>query len=197
MSIVKILGITPAKICGVETGKIAKILGIENGMGSIPGPDGWSGNIITAGSGKDYENFKSAWDAAGNGDMILVYGNHDLTNNSVSLSSKKIFVRGMGESPEDTVLSLTTESSLGALLWLANGASGIFENIKLFYNYSWDGKGVIRLSGAQNAIFNKCHIYYSATAFINDVYHTTCGPERQRNIPPVHVDQGRISFSKQ
>jgi hypothetical protein len=140
-------------------------------------PEGWSGTVITAGAGKEYANLYQAWAAAADGDLILVYGNHDLTNQCVTLPNKKLFVRGMGNTPEDTVISAMDDGVVTALIYLASGSSGIFENLKLFYNYAWDNAGVIRLAGVQDVIFNKCHIYYSSLGLIHDVFKTAAAAQ--------------------
>lgn len=126
-----------------------------SGLVDVPnGSDGWSGKIITVGSGRDYTDINAAYSAAGEGDMLIVYPGSYTPN---TRWNKKLFIRGAGSSIGDVVIA-DSENATGA----NTGADLFFEWVKFDSDTDWRSNYYINSSEVV-CEFNKCYFDVSAT----------------------------------
>ena len=123
-------------------------------------PSGWSGNFITVGpSGKDYTNLTAGYAAAVDGDIILCYGTTAAT--SLIAPNKRVFIRGMGATPNDTWITGNFNSQL---LRADNGSNVLVENMTFRQQFEW--RHSLSISDGGILLANKCHL----TSYDNEVY---------------------------
>jgi hypothetical protein len=128
-------------------------------------PAGWSGNFLTvhATACGCYSTVSAAIGAASDGDIILVYGT--ITDNPASevWFTGKLFIRGVGTSPEDIVVT----NSSGYSFLNTSGQDFLIENMTLHRAYIW--RNDVWITGDSNGTVNKCNltVYNSSTYVIS------------------------------
>ena len=93
----------------------------------------FTGTIITVGSGKDYENIRLAVEEAPNNSLLLVDpGSWNTEGDSFLNINKLIYIRGLGASPEDTILRVGYWGILSR-----SGGHGYYENLTIRIEDDW------------------------------------------------------------
>jgi hypothetical protein len=93
----------------------------------------FTGTIITVGSGKDYENINLAVEEAPNNSLLLVDPGSWYTKGDSNLNiNKLIYVRGLGASPEDTLLRVGYYG-----IFSLSGGHGYYENLTIRIEDDW------------------------------------------------------------
>lgn len=114
------------------------------------GPLGWSGRFLTVGTGKQYPVINTALAAATNGDMLLVYGTHTATE---YWTYKRVFIRGMGSTPSDTIIYGFYMLSFGS------PANVFIENLTIYPTGNWPK--CITIFNSAKVTANKVRLYGS------------------------------------
>ena len=118
-----------------------------------------TGQILTVGpSGRDFTNPRDAFSAAEDGALVLLdpgtypSATKDSANHIYEWSTKKIYWRGLGAAPSDTVLDVNT--SISGLMIAAKDM--LFENLQ----FNPKSYGLLRYSHpiTTGLILNKCKI---------------------------------------
>lgn len=119
----------------------------------------FTGTILTVGvSGCDYTDLGVAIMAASTGTLILVYGSVPLYT-STWPSVAELFIRGMGDTPTDTVVTCQSPGEQGISLFGGSTFSSmIIENLKMTQNTTW-GKDFLIWNTTGSLIANKCYFH--------------------------------------
>jgi len=135
------------------------------------------GNVISVGVdgiyNYDYNHPQTAYNNAGNGDIILIYpGTYNSLGGYTTLYLTKdihIYIVGMGNSPDNVVLHTPYDIWHGIVVEPSNPTNTfvVVENLKIIQDRAWGGTVVHRKCSASTVVLlNKLYLYDPSSGYV-------------------------------